>query len=227
MEKDRVLVVEDDNYIAQMLRYTLEREDFEVEYAGTGEEAMNKIRERSPDMVILDLLLPGIDGLTVCRLIKTDSRTAHIPVIVLTCKKSEADRVMGFEVGADDYVTKPFSIKEFLLRIKTILKRVKGDRAARDVVEAGPIKVDQQKYAVYVSGKQVHLSPMEFALLYKLTQKKGEVVTRAVLLRDIWGRDDDSDTRTLDIHVKRLRLKLGRASSLISTVRGIGYMLKG
>lgn len=227
MGKQNILVVEDDKNIAKLVKYNLEKAGLECEVCHTGEEGMKALERAPADLIILDIMLPGMDGLEVCRRIKQSKGTAGIPVIMLTAKGEEVDRVVGFELGADDYIVKPFSPRELILRIKAILKRMApGEESEKEVFRAGDLVVDISKHKVTAGKKEVDLTPMEFKLLTTLMERRGRVQSRDRILNDVWDITSDVTTRTVDTHVKRLREKLGKAGKLIETVRGIGYRFK-
>jgi DNA-binding response OmpR family regulator len=219
----RILIVEDDKHISKLLRYNLEKAGFECSSTITGEDALDILDKEAIDLVILDIMLPKMDGLEVCKSIKRSENLSHIPVIMLTAKGEEVDRVVGLELGADDYVVKPFSPREMVLRVKAILKRGVPKGEKKDILSAGGIVVDISRHKVTVNDKKIILAPMEFKLLAMLMQGLGRVQSRERLLDDVWGISADVTTRTVDTHVKRLRQKLGKAGKLIETVRGIGY----
>lgn len=224
--KERILVVEDDKNIAKLVKFNLEKAGYDCTVASTGEKALEALETQPADLAILDIMLPGIDGLEVCRVIKQKPRLKNLPVIMLTAKGEEVDRIVGLELGADDYMVKPFSPRELILRIKAILKRGKAEEMKKDILSAGDITVDIPKYRVTVKGKPAELTQMEFKLLVTLMERQGRVQTREKLLSDVWDMDTEVDTRTIDTHVKRLREKLGKAGSCIETVRGMGYKFK-
>jgi len=187
---------------------------------------MSQLRRRVPDLVLLDLMLPDIPGTELCRQIKGDPRTKHLPVVMLTAKGEEVDRVVGFEIGADDYVTKPFSVRELILRLKAVLRRSgPGKTAERPPESVGPIRVDVDAHRAFVDGAEIALTPLEFKLLTTLMARLGRVQSREQLLEDVWEMSSEVETRTVDTHVKRLREKLGSGRDLLETVRGIGYRL--
>jgi two-component system phosphate regulon response regulator PhoB len=225
MMTDRILVVEDEADLSQVLEYNLRKAGHEVVTASHGKAALQIVREQAVDLVLLDLMLPDIPGTDVCRTIKTDSKLKHVPVIMLTAKGEEIDRVVGFELGADDYVVKPFSVRELLLRIQAILRRGKPASPSKeaDLVEFGKLRIDTSAHRVWVSGKEIDLTALEFKLLYTLWQRKNRVQSRATLLDVVWGITAEINTRTVDTHVKRLREKLEGAADYIETVRGVGY----
>jgi two-component system phosphate regulon response regulator PhoB len=220
----RILIVEDEKDIVQVLEFALKQAGFEPVAARDAGEAFNRIRERTPDAVILDLMLPGVSGTEICRQLKSGPRTASVPVIMLTARGEEMDRVVGFELGADDYITKPFSVREVVLRLKAVLRRgAPGEAPPRDTV--GPVKLDLEAHRVFVDGAEVDLTALEFRLLQTFMARVGRVQSREQLLRDVWEMTGDLQTRTVDTHVKRLREKLGSGRDLIETVRGLGYRM--
>ena len=224
--KERILVVEDDKHISKLVKFNLEKADYDCAVASTGEKALDILKCGVVDLIILDIMLPGMDGLGVCREIKQQEKLRSIPIIMLTAKGEEVDRIVGLELGADDYMTKPFSPRELILRIKAILKRGKPELAKKDMLTAGGVTIDIPKHKVTVNGKVVDLTQMEFKLLTTLMERRGRVQTRDRLLSDVWSMDTGVDTRTIDTHIKRLREKLGKPGKFIETVRGLGYKLK-
>jgi two-component system phosphate regulon response regulator PhoB len=221
-----VLLVDDERDLLSVLDFNLRAAGFETVLATRGEEALLALKRRVPDLVLLDLMLPDIPGTEVCRRIKSEARTRHVPVVMLTAKGEEVDRVVGFELGADDYVTKPFSVRELVLRLKAILRRAGGGRPAEPARErVGPIRVDAEAHRVYVDGAEVVLTPLEFKLLATFMARLGRVQSREQLLEDVWEMSPEVETRTVDTHVKRLREKLGSGRELLETVRGVGYRL--
>ena len=222
----RVLVVEDEESFSEALGYLLRKEGFEVTVAGTGPDALAEFERGGADLVLLDLMLPGLSGIEVCQKLRASST---VPVIMLTAKDSEIDKVVGLEIGADDYMTKPFSSRELIARIRAVLRR-QGDRGGEPVmtgvVEAGPVRMDVERHVVAVDGRQVSLPLKEFELLELLLRNAGRVLTRGQLIDRIWGADYVGDTKTLDVHVKRLRAKVEPQPSTprhLVTVRGVGY----
>ncbi|MBI4366821.1 MAG: response regulator transcription factor [Deltaproteobacteria bacterium] len=224
----KTLIVEDDADIAELVEYNLRQERFVAEVAASGATGLIRARKLLPDLIILDLMLPDMGGLDVCRILKSDDRTRAIPILMLTAKGEEVDRLVGFEVGADDYLAKPFSPRELVLRAKAILRRVKeGPAAARSApVTFGCLAIDPQRYHVAVDEAEIRLTAIEFKLLHYLLTSKGRVATRDILLDQVWGYEAALTTRTVDTHVKRLREKLGRAAAYLETIRGIGYRWK-
>ncbi|MBI5495879.1 MAG: response regulator [Deltaproteobacteria bacterium] len=219
----RILVVEDEADLQEVLAYSLRQRGDEPVQAFRGADALRLAREKRPDLVLLDVMLPDLPGTEVCKALKRDPATAGIPIVMLTAKGEEIDRVLGFELGAEDYVVKPFSVRELMLRIGVVLKRGKAVPTTESVVQFGPLRVDREAHRVFVEDVEVHLTPMEFELLVTLHGTRDRVQTRSVLLDKVWGIEADITTRTVDTHVKRLREKLGRAGDYIETVRGVGY----
>ena len=219
----RILIIEDESDVADLLALSFRKAGFKTMSAADGATGLQKAREERPDFVILDLMLPKMSGLEVCKILKSDAGTSHIPILMLTAKAEEIDRIVGLEFGADDYVTKPFSPREVTLRIRAILRR--GEKP-EETLNAGPISIDPTRHQVRVSGKRVHLTSLEFKLLRTLIQRRGRVQERDKLLNDVWGYESVIDTRTVDTHVRRLREKLGKAGDAIETVRGFGYRLR-
>jgi two-component system phosphate regulon response regulator PhoB len=221
-----VLVVDDERDLLSVLEFNLRAAGFETLLATTGEQALAQLRRRVPDLVLLDLMLPDMGGTELCARIKSDPRTKHVPVMMLTAKGEEIDRVVGFEVGADDYVTKPFSVRELVLRVRAVLRRSRPGRAEERPPESvGPIRVEVESHRAFVDGAEIQLTPLEFRLLTTLMARLGRVQSREQLLEDVWGMSSELETRTVDTHVKRLREKLGSGRDLLETVRGIGYRL--
>jgi two-component system, OmpR family, phosphate regulon response regulator PhoB len=222
----RILIVEDEEPLTMMLRYNLEAEGYAVETAGRGDEAEIKLAESPPDLVVLDWMLPGLSGIELCRRLRARPATARLPIIMLTARGEEGERVRGLATGADDYIVKPFSLPEFIARIGALLRRASPERIAT-VLTAGDIELDREKRRVSRAGRDVALGPTEFRLLEFLMQSPGRVFSREQLLDGVWGRDVYIDERTVDVHVGRLRkaLNRGRGNDPIRTVRGSGYSL--
>jgi two-component system, OmpR family, phosphate regulon response regulator PhoB len=221
-----ILIVEDERDVVDLLTLNLRKAGgFTVTTASDGAAGLTKARAERPDFVILDLMLPKMPGLEVCKILKSDSATRQIPIMMLTAKAEEIDRIVGLEFGADDYVTKPFSPREVILRIQAIMRRgeVKSDE---EPLTAGSITIDPARHQVSVAGRLLHLTSIEFRLLRTLLQRRGRVQARDRLLNDVWGYESIIDTRTVDTHVRRLREKLGQAGSAIETVRGFGYRFR-
>lgn len=218
-----ILVVDDEPDAVELISFNLKNAGFKVITAEAGKEALDKARTQLPDLIVLDLMLPEIDGLDVCKLLRRDPATAAIPVIMLTAKAAELDRVVGLEVGADDYVTKPFSPRELVLRIKNLLKRNQEPSQQKERFEFGDLMIDLPRHLVAIGQNEVHLTATEFKLLWVLVENRGRVMTREHLLQKVWEYDSLIDTRTVDTHMRRLREKLGTASRYLDTVRGVGY----
>lgn len=220
----KILVVEDEKNIAKVVAYNLEREGYQVATAGDGEEALKKAQAQIPDLILLDLMLPKVDGLEVCRQLKSGSKTARIPIIMLTAKTQETDRVVGLEMGADDYVPKPFSPRELVARVKAVLRR-SGRAEMPDVWRCGALIVDWERRLVKAGGRDVKLTPKEFQLLHALVEANGRVLSRDTLLERVWGYDRSMEiqSRTVDIHVSQLRQKLGPEGKRVLTSTGAGY----
>jgi two-component system phosphate regulon response regulator PhoB len=219
----RLLIIEDEKDLLKVLEFNLRQAGHEVLSATRGRDGLQIAREHQPDLVLLDLMLPDIAGTEVCKSLKQTSPTREIAVLMLTAKGEEVDRIVGFELGADDYVVKPFSVRELLLRIDAILRRLKGEHSPDAPVEFGNLRIDQAAHRVWVGENEVELTALEFKLLLTLFARKNRVQSRAALLDDVWGVVADVTTRTVDTHVKRLRQKLGDAGEYIETVRGVGY----
>ena len=223
----KILIVEDEADLVGVLQYNLKKEGYAVRAAGSGGEGLRLIADDPPpDLVVLDLMLPDISGIDVCRQIKGDVRTRSVPVLMLTAKGEESDRVRGFEVGADDYVTKPFSVRELMLRVKALLRRGAVGEALQSDGTFGILRIDRGAHRAWVGKAEVTLTALEFRLLTAFLDRKGRVQTRDSLLADVWDIHADVTTRTVDTHVKRLREKLGPAGEYIETVRGVGYRFK-
>ena len=219
----KIYIIEDEPDIRETLVYNFQKENFEVNSSGNGIKGLEDIKIKKPDVLILDLMLPDISGLEICRKIKNDDQLKNISIIMLTAKGDEVDRIVGFELGADDYVTKPFSIRELILRVK-VLQKKQGENIDSDkLLEIGQISMDLDAHSVSIDKKQIILTALEFRLLKHLAQRKGRVQTRDQLLGDVWGYSSEVTTRTVDTHIKRLREKLGSACNYIQTIRGVGY----
>jgi DNA-binding response OmpR family regulator len=227
--RKKVLIVEDEEDIRDLLYYNLTREGFRAAVAEDGVEALQKIQQDPPDIVVLDLMLPGLDGLELTRRLRREARTAHLPVLMLTAKKEEVDRIVGLELGADDYVTKPFNLRELVLRIRAVLRRYEEHAAGRaaEVLAADDfLRVDLPRREVMVDGERVALTVIEFKLLVHLLRERGRVQTRERLLREVWGYDYAGYDRTIDTHVARLRKKLRARGEWIETAWGVGYRFR-
>jgi len=226
-----ILVVDDEEPIQELLRFNLEKEGYVVCIATDGEEALKHVASHQPDLIVLDLMLPGMDGLEVCRRLRANPKFQQIPIIMLTAKGEEIDTVLGLELGADDYMTKPFSPRELLARIKARLRRPNSQEETESkIIIRGELRVDVTGFRVHVRGEETELTPKEFELLRVLVAHPGRVYSREELLERIWGYEYDGDTRTVDVHVRHLRLKVEKDPSnpdYIETLRGIGYRFKG
>ena len=219
----RVLVIEDERDLQKVLEFNLRQAGHEVSSTARGREGLQLAREQKPELLLLDLMLPDLSGTEVCKALKQDPETRDIAVVMLTAKGEEVDRIVGFELGADDYVAKPFSVRELLLRVQAILRRSWSEQPVAPTFEFGCLRVDREAHRVWVNNKEVELTALEFKLLATLHDRRNRVQTRGALLSDVWGIDADITTRTVDTHVKRLREKLGAAGEYIETVRGVGY----
>ncbi len=220
----RVALVEDEPDILEILRYNLQKEGFEVDAYQRGDSALAGITRHPPGLVLLDLMLPGLDGLEICRRLKRSPETADVPIIMLTARGEQTDRVVGLELGADDYVSKPFNPREVILRVKAVLRRTQSEKLAADkVLTAGSIRLFPEAHEVFISGEEISLTATEFRLLHYLMTRMGRVRRREELLSEVWGYAEDVDSRTIDTHIRRLRKKLGSEAERIDTVIGVGY----
>ena len=220
----KILIIEDEPDIRKTLEYNISREGYEVICASSLSEGREKLESASFSLLLLDLMLPDGSGLDLCRELKQDKSLSSMPVIILTAKDDEVDKVVGFELGADDYVTKPFSVRELILRVKAVLKR--GERKSDNMEvqrQFGELKIDVDSHEVFVNNEQVSLTALEFKLLRQLVDRRGRVQSRDQLLSDVWGYSSDVTTRTVDTHIKRLREKLGGMGKYVQTIRGVGY----
>ena len=222
-----VLIVEDEPDIRNLTVHHLTRDGFRCRTAGSGAEALARVRAVAPDLVVLDLMLPEMTGLEVCRRLRADPTTAGVPIIMLTAKTDEVDRIVGLEMGADDYVAKPFSPKELVARVRAVLRRARPGEATRPLA-AGTVRLDTSRHVVTVGGRPVELTPKEFDLLHALLDADGRVLSREHLLNRVWGyaRADEIESRTVDVHIRRLRSKLGPEERRIATIKGVGYRLE-
>jgi DNA-binding response OmpR family regulator len=222
----RVLVVEDSADIAELIRHYLERAHYTVDQLATGSDVLARVRHTPPDLIVLDLMLPGMDGLLVCQALRRDPATAHLPIIMLTARGEETDRVRGLELGADDYVTKPFSPRELVARVAALLRRAGRPGAAPAVLQYGPLTIDVDQHHVHCDGREVRLTAKEFLLMRYLLEHRGRVLSRDRLLTDVWGYQYTGGTRTVDVHVRRLREKLPMLETSLTTVKQFGYRLE-
>lgn len=221
--RPKILVVDDEPEAVELVEFNLKQAGFDVAIAADGAEALKKARGLVPSLIVLDLMLPEVDGLEVCKMLRRDAGTAKVPIIMLTAKAAEIDRILGLELGADDYITKPFSPRELVLRVKRILQRGQSTEQEQDRLKFGELLIDGPRHLVSWRGKKVDLTATEFKLLMLLAQRRGRVQSRDQLLRDVWDYQSAIDTRTVDTHMRRLREKLGNASKYLDTVRGVGY----
>jgi len=226
MSKEQLLIVEDDKHISKLVKYNAEKSGYECTVVEDGEEALDVLRKQRADLIILDIMLPKMDGFEVCRIIKQNPSLKNIPIIMLTAKGEEVDRIVGLELGADDYVVKPFSPRELMLRVKAILRRGKAEESSKDIITRGVLVIDIPKHRVMVKNKEIELTPLEFKLLVTLIERASRIQSRDQLLSDVWGIHSNVFTRTVDTHIKRLREKLGTMGDIIETVRGLGYRCK-
>ena len=221
--KQTILIVDDEPDAIELIDFNLRAAGYRTAAAMSGDEALKQAREVLPDLIVLDLMLPEVDGLEVCKILRRDPATANVPIVMLTAKASEMDRIVGLELGADDYVTKPFSPRELVLRIKRLLRSGVGVEEKQDLMQYKDLHIDVPGHVAQVQGKPVELTATEFKLLTLLAQRKGRVQTREQLLQDVWNYENAIDTRTVDTHMRRLREKLGPAARYLGTVRGVGY----
>jgi phosphate regulon transcriptional regulator PhoB len=219
----KILVAEDEVDVLELIGANLKSAGFTVLKAEDGESALQQARATLPALVVLDLMLPELSGLDVCKALKSDPATKTIPIIMLTARAEEVDRIIGLELGADDYMTKPFSPRELVLRVKSVLRRAAGPAEPADILKFGDIQIDRSRYEVLVRGKPIEFTATEFKLLTLLMERRGRVQSRDALLNDVWGYENIIDTRTVDTHIRRLREKLGRSADCIETIRGFGY----
>lgn len=225
-----ILVVEDEADLVELISYNLKKEGFAVDTAFDGEAGLAKIRKDKYDLVILDLMLPGIQGVEICRVVRSDPKTASLPIIMLTAKGEEVDRIIGLEMGADDYMTKPFSPRELVARVKAVLRRVSEKPVTEKILKIGDLEIDRERYTVSLQGKPVKLSATEFKLLLFLAERRGKVFSRDQLLDAVWRDEAFVEPRTVDVHIRRLRAQIEPSSSkpqYIKTLRGIGYLFDG
>ena len=224
----RVLIIEDEKDLAELLAFNLEKEGYAATCVHDGKLGLERAGADLPDLILLDLMLPGLLGTEVCKALRKDQRTAHIPIIMITAKSDEIDRVVGFEVGADDYIVKPFSMREVALRVKAVMRRFEHEAQTTlpELLSIGDIVIDKQRHTVTSAGLDIELTSTEFKLLLFLAEKKGLVQSREKLLQNVWSYNNAGDTRTVDTHVTRLRGKIGAPGDIIKTVRGFGYKIE-
>ena len=222
----KVTIIEDDPDIAGLVEHYLAAEGFKVTHARDGIDGLKRVKAAPPDLVVLDLMLPGLDGLDVCKALRAAPATSSLPILMLTAKGEESDKVIGLELGADDYLTKPFSPKELVARVKSLLRRKARQEPVVPVYTYKELKLDQERHEVTFKGKDVQLTAKEFALLQQLLENPGRVLTRQTLLDRVWGYQSDVTTRTVDVHIRRLREKIPMLADMIVTVKSLGYKLK-
>ncbi|HNV85878.1 MAG TPA: response regulator [Candidatus Omnitrophota bacterium] len=224
MAKESVLIIEDDKNITELLKYNLEQDGYRVQFSARGDSGLEIARKSGPSLIVLDLMLPGLDGLEICRILKQNTKTAGIPIIMLTAKSEETDKIVGLELGADDYITKPFSPREFLARVKAVLRR-KQIQPKKALLKAGTIEIDTEKHLVTLKGKPLELTSKEYDLLRTLMEADGRVLERDSLLENVWGYDQAAgiETRTVDMHIGQLRKKLKTEAERVITVKNAGY----
>lgn len=224
--KQRILVVDDEPDTLELIEFNLRAAGYEVSAAADGAEAIRKAREGAPDLIVLDLMLPELDGLEVCKVLRSNPGTSRIPIVMVTARAAEVDRILGLELGARDYVTKPFSPRELVLRIRNLLREEENEEGAQ-AFTFGELCIDVPRHLVTVGGQAIDLTATEFRLLTVLAQRRERVQSREQLLQDVWHYESVIDTRTVDTHIRRLREKLGPAARFLDTVRGVGYRFKG
>ncbi|MBN1567607.1 MAG: response regulator [Acidobacteria bacterium] len=226
MGKGRILVIDDEKDLIELVRYNLEKEGFSIRSAQDGESGLAAAMKEIPDLIVVDLMLPGVDGLDVCRSLRLEKRTAHIPIIMLTAKAAESDRILGLELGADDYVTKPFSPRELIARIKAVLRRATAPQEPAEMIQRGKLTIDLARRAISCAGEPIVLTATEFRLLQFFATRPGRVFSRSELIDGVLGRDVSVEDRTIDVHITGLRKKLGQCAEWIETVRGFGYKFR-
>ncbi|MBS5925729.1 MAG: response regulator transcription factor [Clostridium sp.] len=226
MADEKVLIVDDEEHIVELLQFNLINAGYKVITANNGLDALKKVKEHKPDLLLLDLMLPGMDGLDVCKEIKRNKETSKTSIIMLTAKSEELDKILGLELGADDYITKPFSIRELLARVKAVLRRSNSDEISEEIYELGRLKVDFERHEVLINNEKVELTLKEFELLEILIKNKGKILRRETLLDKVWGYEYIGETRTVDVHIRYLRKKIeddDKNPKFIETIRGVGY----
>ena len=230
MSKEKILVVDDEKDIVELLQYNLEKEGYKISAVFSGEQCLENVKTELPDLILLDLMLPEIDGLDVCKILKNNPQTSHIPIIMLTAKGEETDIVLGLELGADDYITKPFKVRELLARLKAVLRRAKNNISPlfkeKEIIKFKDLVIDSIKHQVTLKDQPLNLTSTEFKLLKFLASHPGKVFTRDQLLNQVWAEDSFIVDRAVDVHIRRLRQKLLTASDYIITIRGVGYRFK-
>lgn len=223
MSKTKVLIIEDDQHLSKLIQYNFEKSGFRCAVVTSAEEGLKSLEQGMVDLILLDIMLPEMDGFEFCKRIKQDKKQSQIAIIMLTAKSEEIDRIVGFELGVDDFVPKPFSIRELILRAKAVLKRGKEEKNTDEILSIDQLTIDIPRHKVTISGKEITLTHIEFKLLLTLLKRKGKVQSRNTLLDDIWDIEADVTTRTVDTHIRHLRQKLGTMEKWIETIRGLGY----
>ena len=225
MAKETILVIEDEKNIAELIQYNLEQEGFKVLKSARGDDGLEQARKKKPNLIVLDLMLPEMDGLEICRALKQTDTVRHVPIIILTAKGKETDKIVGLELGADDYVTKPFSPRELVARVKAVLRRISEKPKKEEFLKAGGVEIDTGKHQVSIKNKPVVLTSKEYDLLKVLVEAKGRVLSRDFLLSEVWGYDEslNIETRTVDMHILQLRKKLKSEAERILTIKNVGY----
>lgn len=226
MTKELILVIDDEMHILELVKYNLEKEGYNIIVSTRGEDGLDTIERVRPDLVILDLMLPDIDGLEICKRIRENNSTAALPVLMLTARSSETDKVLGLETGADDYLTKPFGVRELTARVKALLRRFSRSPEEPGLINVGPLTIDTGAFRAYKNNREITLTSKEYELLKSLVLNRGRILTRDHLLNKVWGYDFLGDTRTVDVHIRRLRRKIeddAKSPRFIQTARGIGY----
>ena len=225
--RTKILLVDDEKDIVEFLQYNLEKEGFDVIVAYDGEEALKKVNEM-PDLIVLDIMLPKINGFDVCKRIRSNERFEGIPIIILTAKNTEIDEILGLELGANDYIVKPISPQKLIVRIKANLKKIEKSNIQfkPNQIVIGPVVIDREKYSIFIDKEEISLTRKEFDLIYYLANQQGKVINREVLLKEVWGEDIYVVERTVDVHVRKIREKLGDYANIIETVKGVGYRFK-
>jgi DNA-binding response OmpR family regulator len=221
--KERILVIDDEPDLLELIEVNLKGAGFEIELASNGKDGLDLARQSIPDLIVLDVMLPEMGGLEVCKSLRRDPATGEIPILMLTARATEIDRVLGLELGADDYVTKPFSTRELVLRVKNLLRRKTTGTAVQEQIQFGGLSIDRSRHRICFQGRPLELTLTEFKLVTVLAERRGRVQSRDQLLKDVWGYNSAIDTRTVDTHMRRLRHKLGGAARYLDTVRGVGY----
>lgn len=224
----RILIIEDEKEIADLIAYTLQKENFQVDIALNGNEALNKLKDNTYDLLILDLMLPYVQGLEICKFVRSNPAMKNAGIIIVTARAEEFDRIIGLEMGADDYVTKPFSPRELMARVKAVLRRIKTETPGK-IIKIGDLTIDKDKYLVTVKGEPLRLSATEFKLLLYLAERPNKIFSRDHLLDAVWGQDIYVDARTVDVHIRRLRMKIEKDPDnpeYIKTMRGVGYYIE-